>query len=688
MTTAGTAMTSPGYLDCELYLAAVDQASLRVDGGSEYTGRPALGEEEQERLRAKILDPHEYGAELFSDLLPAGSDLLSGYREALAIAQHTERLLRFRLHIASLAPAALQGLKWELLYDRSRTLALGCSADLAFSRYCEVQALPGVPLRQQPKLLVAVAAPPDLADFKLAPIDREQVENSILQALAPLAGLVSWEILDGPVTPVRMRARLVTEEFHVLHLLAHGMLPPGQDAASVVLEREEGGAAFVDENAFAEIFEGIHALRLVALVACHSGTQSSGDPLSGLAPRLVGRGVPAVIAMRQSISFGAGARFTETFYRNLGRTGCVDRAANEARQQLRLAQRDSDEWGTPILFMRLRDGLLWEPTDMTPVVGPSARGAGVKWAAMLERIRSDNLVPFLGPGLCRGLLPSREEIAARWVSQYADFPLDERTDLATVSQFMENREGGLVPHDRLPRLLAAELVGREQLGNRQVYQKLSLAEIIDRIADRHFDGDKDEPHAILAGFPLSVYVTTNLDGFMRAALRWRGKEPVRERCRWQDDLGELAYGGAYQELRGTLEKPLVFHLYGNDEDPKSLVLTEDNYLDFLRGIAADTRRLPNSLRSKLTESMLLFLGYDVHRLDCRVLLRGVVAELKATRRGRIAVLQVDPGERTPTQLRELQSYLEGCCRPLDIEVHWGTTRDYLRQLRDGLESQS
>jgi hypothetical protein len=677
-------MTSPGYLDCELYLSAVDQASLRIEG-SEYTGRPTLDEAEQERLRAKILDPLEYGAELFSDLLPAGSDLLSGYREAQAIAQHTERSLRFRLNIASLAPAALQGLKWELLYDRARPVPLSCSADLAFSRYCEVQALPGVPLRQRPQLLVAVAAPPDLAEFKLAAIDREEATKSILQALTPLAGLVSWEILDGPVTPARLRARLATEKFHVLHLLAHGLLPPGQDAASVVLEREEGGAAFVDEKAFAEIFEGIHALRLVTLLACHSGTQSSGDPLSGLAPRLVRDGVPAVIAMRQSISFLAGARFTGDFYRNLGRTGCVDRAANEARLQLRLAQHDSDEWGTPILFMRLRDGLLWEPRE---AVLPPDRVDVVRWAAMLERIRSDNLVPFLGPGVCRGLLPSREEIAARWVSQYADFPLDERTDLATVSQFMENKEGALVPHDRLPRLLAAELVAREQLANPQVYQRLSLSEIIDRIADRHFDGDPDEPHAVLAGLPLSVYVTTNLDSFMMAALRWRGKKPDRQRCRWQDDLGELT-SDAYQHLRGTPESPLVFHLYGNDEDPKSLVLTEDNHLDFLRGIAADNRRrLPVTLRSKLTESMLLFLGYDVHRLDCRVLLRGLVAELKGTGRGRIAVLQVDPGERTPTQLAELQSYLEGCCRPLEIKVHWATTREYLCQLRDALEGGS
>ena len=45
-------------------------------------------------------------------------------------------------------------------------------------------------------------------------------------------------------------------------------------------------------------------------------------------------------------------------------------------------------------------------------------------------------------------------------------------------------------------------------------------------------GAEDEPHAVLAELPLPIYITTNYDDFMAAALRRAGKEPRREICRW------------------------------------------------------------------------------------------------------------------------------------------------------------
>jgi hypothetical protein len=97
------------------------------------------------------------------------------------------------------------------------------------------------------------------------------------------------------------------------------------------------------------------------------------------------------------------------------------------------------------------------------------------------------------------------------------------------------------------------------------------------------------------------------------------------------------------------------------------------------------KRLPGALKSKLTEAMLLLLGYDVRRLDCRVLLRGVVAHLKNLRRGRIAVLQIDPGQDDSPRTEELRRYMEECCNDVQIEVYWGSVRDFLRELRGHLE---
>jgi len=110
------------------------------------------------------------------------------------------------------------------------------------------------------------------------------------------------------------------------------------------------------------------------------------------------------------------------------------------------------------------------------------------------------------------------------------------------------------------------------------------------------------------------------------------------------------------------------------------VLTEDDHLDFLRALAHGQPELPKDLQRRVADSMLLFLGYDPRRLDCRVLLRGLVNPLKEAPRGRIAVLQVDPeaGQRGA----ELAAYMAGCCEKLLIKVYTGTVQNFLTALRD------
>lgn len=669
------------YLDCVLSLTAPDQASLNT-GGRVYSGRPAL-DETLLQGQGMAFDPLQYGSALFAALLPPDSDLLSGYREALAVARHEDKFLRLRLQIAATAPAALHSLPWELLHDPRKSITFGCSREVAFSRDCAVPEPPGAAAKERPRLLVAAADPSDLGDFGLPVMDRKEARKTIEEALAPLSGLITWEFLEPPVTVARLSDRLLGGGFHALHLQAHGVIRPDHASASLLLEGEDGKIDFVDEERFAQVFEGVRDLRLVTLIACHGGMQSNESPFSGLGPGLVRRGVPAVVAMRQPVSFQAARGFCAHFYRNLARGGIVDRAANEARHQLRLAQKDGDEWGTPVLFMRLRDGLLWEPQVPPSVTAGRGGSSDVPWAALLTRIRSDNFIPFCGPALYRGLLPSAGEIAELWASLYDGYPLDGRTDLPAVAQWVEVKDGKGIPHDRLPGLLAEELLHREQVNERKRYEGLSLSEVIDRLAERHFDKDADEPHRILASLPISTYVTTNFDNFLAAALRWKGKKPVVERCRWREDVSALPPG--YESAAGTLQEPLVFQMYGNDEDPTSLVLTEDDHLDFLRAISAEPRYLPVHFKRRLTEAMLLFLGYDVRRLDARVLLRGLVAHLKDLRRGRVAVLQVDPGQEDAPRAGELRAYMEGCCEDLQIKVYWGSVRDFLRELRDRLE---
>lgn len=680
-------MNDAQVLDCELHVLGRSQAIFRI-AGREYSGEPVLDEALEDRLRTLLDNPRKYGIELFNALLPPESNLLAGYRDALAVATYQDKRMRFRLFLDPTMATGLHNLRWERLYDERKEIPLARSRSVLLSRYLGLADRPGSSVGGTPKLLIAISNPNDLGSFGLPAIDVAKAREAMTEALAPLAGKISPVFLEGLVTPARLRDHLVGGGFHVLHLLAHGILPvDGQGPAHLVLEKPNGNgegsaAELVDEGLLSEIFEGDRNLRLIMLLACHGGAPPSmDDPFSGLALQIVKRGLPAVVAMRQGISLQTAKSFSQLFYANLARSGSVERAVNEARQQLYLLQQDSDDWASPILFQRLQDGLLWEPEPQPIAMAAQPVDSDFPWDAMLTSIRKDNFVPFLGPEITRGLLLSREQIAHLWFANYQGFPLDERTDLPAVAQFVETKKGRGVPQEDLVSLLIQDLIEREQVKERERMQSLSLSQVIARIAERHFDGDPDEPHRILASLPLSTYLTTNYDSFLYEALRWKGRNPRREICSWREPVPDLP--ADYKDsLVGKPDSPLVLHLYGHDERTSSMVLTEDQHLDFLRMVSRDRERLTDKLRQKLTQSMLLFVGYDVRRLDCRVLLWGVIASLRHlyAERDRIAILQIEP-ETDPQRAHELKVYVQECCRGLEIKVFEGKSREFLKALR-------
>lgn len=119
-------MSPEEYIDCELQLSNYNQAVLRFDG-NEYDGKPNLDENLQQRLLEASLDSTQYGTMLFSALFPPNDDLLTGYRNALAIATREDKRLRFHMYVDSNAPSKLHELNWEMLYDSQKKIALSRS---------------------------------------------------------------------------------------------------------------------------------------------------------------------------------------------------------------------------------------------------------------------------------------------------------------------------------------------------------------------------------------------------------------------------------------------------------------------------------------------------------------------------------------------------------------------------------
>lgn len=697
------------HFDCEYHLVDERQGILKSETGV----YPALLNIDIDNLAHALSEPSlknnlsRQGAILFRALFPADTIILDGYRGLLSVARQQEKRLRFRLHISSEAPARLHKFNWELLYDEREGRCLSRWRETAFSRYASVPLpVPSTKVKN-PRLLVVISAPTNWEELKLAQIDREQVKKEITAALTPLAKFMPFEILDPPATSGKIRQRILRGDIQAVHIYAHGLLVEspgtGLSNAQLVLEQEDGKGDKLSEEIFSEIFAGLDELRLATLMTCYGGVQTLDNPFGGLGPALVRQGVPSVIAMRRAVSFVAAQIFTEGFYDNLTRYGQVDVAANEARQLVFLALSGghaqpsatvvNSEWSNSVLTMRLTDGRLWERQEQ-PTIRLTDSTTAVKWPSIIQAVDDRKVIPIIGPDLNRGLLLSNENVTELWATEYNyskyNYPSNNRNDLPRVAQFVEIMEDRGYPHGRLLSLMKEDLLTQQDVKERARMRKMSLTDVIREIAPRIFDQDEDSTYRILAELPFSAYLTSNFDGYLTAALEWvrcsAKKDCVqRQRCLWRSNFDKEKDYKSYAFLKGAEDKPLVFHLYGDDTNSAALVLTEDDHLNWLRAVSKDQWRIPRVMRASLTESLLLFLGFNVRDLDFRVLFKGLLDDLNEQLLPRIAVLQIQPDEGSAYEAEAILNFLsKDCSNNLKIQLYPGSARSFLIELRNRL----
>jgi hypothetical protein len=274
---------------------------------------------------------------------------------------------------------------------------------------------------------------------------------------------------------------------------------------------------------------------------------------------------------------------------------------------------------------------------------------------MLARIGAGLCTPFLGAGAAAHALPLGGEIARRWADSH-DYPLEDVDDLARVAQYLAvHQDDAMYPKE----LLSRELLALPQ-------------------TDLDAPG---EPHAGLARLPLPVFITTNYDDSMHRALVAEGKEPRREICRWNSSpaLAQEPSPLADAAYVPTAANPLVYHLHGRLGLPESLVLTEDDYLDFLVAIAADSRLLPHQVQRALAGTSLLFIGYRLADWDFRVIHRGLIAGAEASLRRLSVTVQLAASDAA-------RDYLDRYFGALKLRVYWGSATEFVGELLDRWEA--
>ncbi|HXQ37935.1 MAG TPA: SIR2 family protein [Anaerolineales bacterium] len=194
-----------------------------------------------------------------------------------------------------------------------------------------------------------------------------------------------------------------------------------------------------------------------------------------------------------------------------------------------------------------------------------------------------------------------------------------------------------------------------------------------------FQNTGEDPLDLLAGFPLPIYITTSPSHFLERALEAKGKTPITQVCYWTRSLAADRRPDA--EINPTEKNPLVYHLFGLEDDAQTLVLSEDDFMDFLlfMGQDTDTRNpiVPLVVRKALTKQPVLLLGYRLRDWDFRVLFRLISnyrKEMDVPRGMLIQLPETEQGNMGSV------SYLKNYFNKMDFDVEWSDAEAYVQKL--------
>jgi hypothetical protein len=320
--------------------------------------RPGRGFNKDATLAAKELGGRLFEAVFDEDV---GARLLSSIQSAEA----EEYGLRIRLRIET---PELAQLPWEYLYDARLNQFLALSRSTSVVRYLELPRPPRPLHVARPlTMLVLISSPKDYPE-----LNTEEEWDNLNIALGKLPeGVVEVERVEP--TLAALRARLRRGPVHVLHFIGHGEFDEAAQDGLIVLQDDKGNSLPVSSEKLAVILNNHPSIRLAVLNCCEGARSSAGNPFSGVAPALIQKGLPAVVAMQFAIADTAAITFASNFYQSIADGLAIDDALVEARTSM-FVTADEEAFGAPVLYTRSHDGVLFDLDAKVPEA-PVARPA-------------------------------------------------------------------------------------------------------------------------------------------------------------------------------------------------------------------------------------------------------------------------------------------------------------------------
>jgi hypothetical protein len=341
-----------------------------------------------------------------------------------------------------------------------------------------------------------------------------------------------------------------------------------------------------------------------------------------------------------------------------------------------------------------------------PILEPLLERVESQQRDLSSRLRAGRVLPVVGASLSYSLLfapgtgdeaPIREEeIAQAWAEQLG-LPLPASASVARVARYASYRSPDYFDtkqsHLKFLTSFLLALAQDDPAVPRDAIEEVAALHDTHPFTEcarmlgypRRAEPTRD-PLLLLADLRLPIYVTTSFHLFLQHALQMAGKTPRTAICRWNEAAREIIRPEHRfdPDYRPTVEAPLVFHIYGHEEYPASLVLSEDDYLSFLESVARNTGRdaydpmIPLAVLGAWASSSLLYLDFRPDSLEFKALCTGLSSPSRKRSRGTFVCAEIPAG--IPKE-EEFRQYIVQYLRDRELDVYWGTTSELLSSLR-------
>lgn len=292
-----------------------------------------------------------------------------------------------------------------------------------------------------------------------------------------------------------------------------------------------------------------------------------------------------------------------------------------------------------------------------------------------------------------------QQLTKKWAEKI-EYPMSDSHNLARVAQYRQVVSGfperARMEYIRflIERLLKINEDNEEYkdmvIGLREHSQTLRFSDVVRQLDYPRFEPGVEDPLRLLAKLPLKIYVTTSYSDFLERALMAEEKMPRTQLCFYR--VGKSTIRPEHlpdRDFKPTATNPAVVHLYGLEDYTNTLVLSEDDYMNFLMNAVEEINSqdyYPSYLRGALPESSLILLGYHMQDWDFRTLFRfgSKVRKIEAVddELTPSVAIQFKPSlEQKEIEARSLQ-YLEQYFAKRNFRVKWTGAEEFVYELWD------